>query len=290
MREFGIDGVMAQRFLVNLGDRSSDRILGYIRASANRTGRVFAVCYDLSGTPPGKIFDKLVTDWKSLVDTMQITDDPRYLHHKGKPVLFLWGFFANRFEAALAHRIIDFFKANNAYSVTLIGGCQWSWRSVKDPEWSRAFRRFDVISPWNVGNVTEVGGSKEAATKYWEGDLTEAKKASMEYFPSVYPGFGWTNLKGKSAAQATIPRRGGRFFWNQFTTAARLGIDMVYVAMFDEVDEGTAIFKVSNAPPVEARFATYEGLPADWYLRLTGEGSKLIRGQRSNEFPLPGPQ
>jgi hypothetical protein len=62
---------------------------------------------------------------------------------------------------------------------------------------------------------------------------------------------------------------------------------MVYVAMFDEVDEGTAIFKASNRPPPQAHFETYEDLPSDWYLRLTGEGSKLIRGERQNQMRLP---
>lgn len=47
--------------------------------------------------------------------------------------------------------------------------------------------------------------------------------------------------------------------------------------MFDEVDKGTAIFKVTNEPPAPGAFATYEGLPSDWYLRLTGEGAKLLR-------------
>lgn len=47
-----------------------------------------------------------------------------------------------------------------------------------------------------------------------------------------------------------IPRLQGRFFWSQITAAKRAGADMLYVAMFDEVDEGTAIFKVTNDPPV----------------------------------------
>ena len=118
-------------------------------------------------------------------------------------------------------------------------------------------------------------------------DLTEAKRAGMASLPVIYPGFGWTNLKGRGASRATIPRLGGEFYWRQFVTAADLGVDMAYVAMFDEVDEATAIFKVSNAPPSQARFATYDGLPADWYLRLTGEGSKVIRGERRGEMELP---
>ena len=66
---------------------------------------------------------------------------------------------------------------------------------------------------------------------------------------------------------------------------------MIYVAMFDEVDEGTAIFKCTNDTPVSEtnRFVTYEGLPSDFYLRLTGEGAKLLRGERpvTEAVPLP---
>jgi hypothetical protein len=53
------------------------------------------------------------------------------------------------------------------------------------------------------------------------------------------------------------------------------------------VDEGTAIFKVSNTPPGQGYFVTYEGLPADWYLRLTAEGSKVISGEHPNSLNIP---
>ena len=33
--------------------------------------------------------------------------------------------------------------------------------------------------------------------------------------------------------------------------------------------------------------AGIEGLPADWYLRLTGEGTKVIRGERPAQAALP---
>ena len=32
---------------------------------------------------------------------------------------------------------------------------------------------------------------------------------------------------------------------------------------------------------------TYDGLPSDWYLKLTGEGSKVIRGERKGDKTLP---
>jgi hypothetical protein len=288
MRQYGIDGVFVQRFLVNVGNPSQDRVLDHVRASAASTGRVYAVCYDLTSFPTDQIYDRLVADWKRLVDEMKVTGDGQYLHHGGKPVLVVWGFFEDRFEPALAHRIIDFFKNDSKYGVTLVGGCQWNWRGVRDPEWARAFRRFDVISPWNVGNVSlEKGGRKSATTSYWKDDMAEAKRAGASYLPVIYPGFGWTNLKGKGAPGPTIPRLGGEFFWRQFATAADLGVEMAYVAMFDEVDEGTAIFKVSNTPPTQAHFDTFDGMPGDWYLRLTGEGTKLIRGERKSQRDIP---
>lgn len=287
IQEYGIDGVFLQRFLGEVKDRSVDQVLANVQKSANDTGRVFAVCYDLTGMPKEKVYDTLVNDWKKLVDDKKVTTDKRYLHHNKKPVLFVWGFFSDRFGPELAHRMIDFLKNDPKYAVTLVGGCQWWWRTEKNEEWAKAFRRFDIISPWNVGNYAKIDGQKHASTSYWKADLEETKKAGMGYLPVIYPGFGWTNLMGPKAAGQSIPRLGGEFYWRQFSTAADLGIEMAYVAMFDEVDEGTAIFKVSNTPPKEGRFATLDGLPTDWYLRLTGEGTKMIRGESKNQKTIP---
>jgi hypothetical protein len=94
-------------------------------------------------------------------------------------------------------------------------------------------------------------------------------------------------LQQQPPGTSLIPRLGGEFLWKQFHAASNLGLDMAYVAMFDEVDEGTAIFKVSNAPPLQGHFVTYEDLPADWYLRLTAEGSKILSGERPNTALIP---
>lgn len=287
MQQYGLDGVFLQRFLVELKSPALDQVLDNVRASAEKTGRAYGLCYDLSGAPKEKLFDLLVSDWKRLVDDKQVTKDDRYLRHNGKPVLFIWGFYSDRFGPELASKIIDFFKHDPTYGVTLIGGCQWFWRTETNEDWAKVFRRFDVISPWNVGNYATMNGQRHASTGYWKQDLNEAKNVGMNYLPVIYPGFGWTNLQGPRTAKDDLPRLGGEFFWKQFSMAADLGIDMAYIAMFDEVDEGTAIFKVTNDPPKPGRFVTYEGLPSDWYLRLTGEGTKLIRGEIENQNAIP---
>jgi lysophospholipase L1-like esterase len=128
MQQYGIDGVFLQRFLVNLKKPSFDTVLSHVRTAAQKSGRAYAICYDLSGTPEERLYDSLVNDWKRLVDDEHVTQDDRYLHHNGKPVLYVWGFFDDRFDATTAHRIFDFFQADSRYAVTLIGGCKWYWR------------------------------------------------------------------------------------------------------------------------------------------------------------------
>ena len=52
--------------------------------------------------------------------------------------------------------------------------------------------------------------------------------------------------------------------------------------------EGTAIYKCTNDVPVgKSQFATFEGLPSDYYLKLVGAGGKLLRGELLPKHELP---
>lgn len=79
------------------------------------------------------------------------------------------------------------------------------------------------------------------------------------------------------------------FLWSQIEEAKALGSQMLYVAMFDEVDEGTAIFKCVNNPPSGdgVPFLDYEGLPSDYYLKLVGDAGRLLRDERSLKAGQP---
>ena len=106
MLEYGIDGVFVQRFVVGVATHPTN-VLNNARNAANRTGRIFSITYDMSGQSTNNLFSRLTNDWIWLVDNMHITQDPRYLHHNGKPVLMLWGFFTERMSTNLAHQIIS---------------------------------------------------------------------------------------------------------------------------------------------------------------------------------------
>jgi hypothetical protein len=283
METYGIDGVAVQRFGAGLSkqhDKESFRIAGYAREAANRTGRVYYIMYDISGMNPSQIVDILSDDWHYLVDTMKITKDDRYLYHAGKPVVGLFGFFTDRFTANVANQLLDSFQNAGPYQAFVMGSGQWPWRNDAAPGWLDVFKRMDAYCPWNIGNYN----GDYASTATWAGDKSVLDAAGAIFMPLVYPGFCWDNLKNLAPGTSYQSRLKGKFLWRQFTDAKKLGAQTVYVAMFDEIDEGTAIFKVTNDPPVNHYFVGYEGLPSDFYLLLTGYGTKIIRG----ELPVPG--
>ncbi len=145
----------------------------------------------------------------------------------------------------------------------------------------------DVISPWTPGRYRNLKEVERHADQSWKPDGAWCRQNSLEYMPVVFPGFSWHNMNPGSPSNQ-IPRLKGEFLWSQFVGAKSAGASMIYVAMFDEVDEGTAIFKCTNAPPVGADpFVTYEGLPSDHYLWLTGQGAAMLRGKLPLQATVP---
>jgi len=294
MEEYGIDGVFVQRFANGLTHPTSlehcDNVLASCREGANRHGRTYAVMYDLSGLPAGHMED-VMNDWRVLRRKMAITDDPAYLHHHGKPVVSVWGigFSDNRpYTLPECRQLIEFFKHDPvAGRCTVMVGVPAHWRELRadamsDPELLKIVALADVISPWTVGRYVNPLEAANYAETLLKPDQAWCHERSIDFLPVVYPGFSWHNMKDGPSDQ--IPRLRGQFLWSQFYQAKRASASMVYVAMFDEVDEGTAIFKCVNDVPTGqiSKFVTFDGLPSDYYLKEVGAGARLIRG----ELPL----
>jgi hypothetical protein len=301
MREYGIDGAFVQRFANGLKNAATrhhkDVVLSSCREGANREGRAYAVMYDLSGLPAGGVA-QVIEDWQRLRAQMRLGHDPAYLHHRGKPLVAVWGVgFGDDRQYTLAEcrSLVQFLKADGC---TVMLGIPTGWRELNrdaapDPALHQVLKLADVLSPWTVGRYRNPQEAARHAEKVWKPDLEWCRTHTLDYLPVVFPGFSWHNLKPE-APLGQIPRLKGGFLWSQFTAAKAAGAAMIYVAMFDEVDEGTAIFKCTNEPPVGPNpFLTWEGLPSDHYLWLTGEGGRLLRGERplqpQEDLPLRTP-
>lgn len=311
MQQYGIDGVFMQRFFGvtrNETERRKNRvILGNALEASKKYGRAIAVMYDLSGLrTQGEDCSSIIQDWKELVDELKITSqgtNQTYLYHKGKPLVAIWGLgFPDRSynirNIGMA-RLIDFLKNDPQY-----GGCavmlgvpnyfrELNVDCLPDPYLHELIASADIVMPWTVQRFTPLLHAEPARfAAQVKVDLAWCAAKKVDYAPCVYPGFSWHNLGkvefGGGPILNQIPRQKGAFYWNMISGAIQSGAKMIYVAMFDEMDEGTAIFKCTNKPPVGPKLCDYEGMPSDHYLWLTGMAGKTLRGEipLSNKLPV----
>lgn len=304
MKGYGIDGVFLQRFAGSTKSstrrRHNDLVMANVRASAEKHGRAWALMYDLSGLREGDIDRVLIEDFKRIVDERNIFDDPTYLHHKGRPVVAVWGVGFNdgrRYTLEECGKLVSFLKDDPKYGgVTVMLGVPTGWReltrdAVRDPMLHEVIAKADIVSPWTVGRYRTPREAMRHAEHYIAQDVAWCKERGLDFLPVAFPGFSWHNLdksRGVDSPLDQIPRLGGEFLWTQAVADRRAGAKMLYIAMFDEMDEGTAIFKCTNDPPVgESPFLTYKGLPTDHYLWLVGRITEMFRSESKPEFEIP---
>ena len=297
MKDYGIDGAFVQRFGV-VGAKNY-RSYAYLKAdnqkllncreAANANGRAYALMYDLSGLNSDD-FERLNRDWKNLRRRMKLGTDPNdhsYLQYEGKPLVAIWGvgFKDDRgYSLEDAEKFIRLLKHNPEWGgMSVMLGVPFGFRELErdatsDEHLHEVLKLADLVSPWSVGRYHQVDFKSGKHVTNLVEDRKWCEKNGLEYLPVIYPGFSWHNMKGEKLN--AIPRRGGRFYWDQFVGVRAAGIETAYLAMFDEVDEATAIFKVSNNPPVGEgfEFLKNDGLLSDHFLELSRKGGALLRG------------
>ena len=302
MQQYGIDGVFVQRFFggtrTEQSRRASRVVLEQALRASKKYGRAIAVMYDLSGlNAHGEDCSSIIQDWKELVDELKITSqgtNQTYLYNHGKPLIAIWGLgFPDRpynIRNIGIEKLIDFLKHDPEY-----GGCavmlgvpayfrDLDVDCLPDPYLHQVMASADIIMPWMVQRFTPLLHMEMARyAAQIKADQAWCDARHLEYAPCIYPGFSWYNLTktefGDGRPLNQIPREKGKFYWDQASTALASGARMFYVAMFDEMDEGTAIFKCANDLPAGPKLCDYEGLPSDYYLWLTGEAGKMLRGE-----------
>ncbi len=295
MEKAGLDGVAVQRFVGGIGKtitKTEANHLDYVRQNSERTDRLFYICYDLNGAG-SDILECLKNDWVYEIEqTRALTSSPNYATVNGKPVVEIWGIgYDFGISEQKMGQIIDFFHSRGCY---LVAGTPRGWREGGSAYSLDLYKKIDCISPWTVG----VYGNTNDANSYYNqtmiADNNYCNQNGMDYLPVCFAGSG--NWVSENGTFSETDREGGKFLWNQVRNAKSLGLNAVYIAMFDEYEENTNILNSARDYfdiPTNEYFETISknGIWAssDYYLRLVGAASKLLRGEiaNTNEIPIP---
>lgn len=274
MQDYGIDGVFMQRFVGEVidnpaGEDHFNTVLAHAMKGSDTYQRAIAVMYDLGGYNPSR-FDKVIADAQWIYNTYASTKK-YYLHENGKPMIALWGVGFNPTERSYNNEdiqaLVDKLK-DMGYSIML--GASTYWRRGGGDTWSpdlaslhTLIKSADVVMPWYVGRYSTIddfktGGNERGFAAMVANDLEWCKTASLEdgvninFAPLCFPGASDMNMHPYYGRN---DRMKGGFLWAQIYNAIKCGCEMLYIAMFDEIDEGTAIYKVMTKSTVPSNQA-----------------------------------
>ena len=245
MQAYGVDGVFMQRFFRAAQSRAKHgvTVLKHAFEAASKYERAIAVMYDLSGiNSTGEDCSSLIEDWKFLVDSLNVTNQKKektYLHHNGKPLVAIWGVgFPDRpynIRNIGLQRFIDFLKNDPVYGgCSIMMGVPTFWRDLNadctpDPYLHELIKQIDIVLPWMVQRFSPL--LHKDMDRYRDiilDDISWCRANKIDYTPCVYPGFSWYNLSRLEATLepkplCSIPRLGGKFYWQQISTAILSG-------------------------------------------------------------------
>lgn len=297
MKDYGISGVFMQRFASQVGNPTakelSDKVLESAMKASNEHGRAICMMYDLVGLGNECSVDELIADIRAITEKYKFFDREAadghryYLYHEGKPLMALVSVVESNVEDA--QRITDVCQE---MGFSMMISCPTYWRNGGG-DWNAPrdvlhalIKDVDILTPWYVGRYDHDGTAgahggkfanfKEAVVK---GDKEWLDKNGVEFSPLCFAGYSDRNMHPNSKV---FKRAKGDFFWSQVYNSAKIGCKMIYVAMFDEIDEGTAIFKClrqeevpSNSPVVDY-WVVYEN--GTYTARSLAVGPKEVTG------------
>lgn len=298
MADYGIDGVSIGRFINGTKDegtrRRLDSLLIKLRRAAEASGRVFFIWYDVTDCPGHTFLDDMKRDWTHVIEVLRPQESASYLHHKGKPVVGVWAAGSGTCPRSANDwiELTRWLKTQPRNGATVWLGSSRDWRT--DNTWRPVLDHADIIAPWAVTGCVDLASADAYCRDVVEADIAHTKARGQEYVPLIFPGFSWHNLQQRKRPINGIPRLGGEFYWRQVYNVVSAGASNIFTAMFDEVDEGTAILKLAETQrdvPRDGSFMAmdFEGssLPSDWYLRLAGSARNMLVGDATLSRSIP---
>jgi glycoprotein endo-alpha-1,2-mannosidase len=310
MKEYGIDGAFVQRFKSDFGIRTTlDKVMLNALEGAEKNNRAIAVMYDIGANIYANGMDtasvnstrtfhvnEVFNDWKHLVDDLGLTtrgDHQAYLYHHGKPLVALWGIgFTHRHNSTGLDmqfwiELVDKFQNDPVYGgCSILLGVPTYWlqggndciTGSEHTKMLELIRKVEIIMPWHTSRFNR-GDMPTLYKSIVKSDLAWCNSENMDYAPCISPGIREKILQGNGYEKY---REGGYYFWDMAKAAIEAGSQLLYLGMFDEIDEGTQLHKINNNPPFYSNavpFATYGTDPEDHYLWLSGEVTRAMRGE-----------
>lgn len=276
MQQYGIDCAALQRFNPTGGEGPiRDAVTAKVKTAAEKYGVKFYIMYDVSGWT--NMQTEMKNDWTKKIKTY--TSSPAYAMQNGKPVVCIWGFGFNdtnhNFTTAQCLDVINFFKSEGCY---VIGGVPTHWRDQNSDSrggFLSVYKAFNMLSPWMVGRIGTIVDEDNFYNNVNAPDLTYCKANDIDYQPCILPG----DLQAKQRVH-------GDFMWRQFYNMIHLGVQGIYISMFDEYNENNQIAKTAatqDEVPAGAGFVTLDedgtACTSDYYLRITQDGGKMLKKQ-----------
>jgi len=276
MRDYGCDTAALQRFNPTGGEGPiRDAITVKVRSAAEAYGRKFYIMYDVTNWT--NFQSEIKTDWTNKMSAY--TSSSAYARQNGKPVVCIWGFGFNDpgrpFGPTECLEVVNWFKAQGCY---VIGGVPTYWRQgINDsrPGFSGVYHAFNMISPWMVGRTGDLAGLDWFYNNVNIADQADCNASGIDYQPCVMPG-----------DLSSGHRFHGDFYWRHFYNMVRVGAQGIYISMFDEYNEGNQIAKTAENASMQptnfpGRALNEDGTAcsSDYYLRITADGGKMLKGQ-----------
>ena len=295
MEAAGLDGVAVQRFVGGIGKAITEgnrTHLDEIREAAERTNRLFYICYDLNGFGQD-ILECFKNDWVYEIEQSRaLTSSPNYATVDGKPVVEIWGIGYFDIDAGKMGNIIQFFHDRGCY---VIAGVPREWRNaMAGRNYQPVYNALDCISPWTVGVYGNINSVNQYHNEYMVPDVAYCRQNGIDFLPVCIAGSGnWVN---NNLTLSITDRLGGNLLWSQIRNVKQLGLNSVYYAMFDEFEESTQIMNAAVDYfdiPTDEYFETLSKdgvwVSPDYYLRLAATAAKLLRDEIPNtpEIPIP---
>lgn len=287
MQTYGIDCAALQRFGSELGNAAlkaqRDGMANKVQSAAQTYGRKFYIMYDISGWT--NFQSEIKTDWTNVMKAH--TSSSAYAKQNGKPVVCVWGFgFGDRpGNNASWLDVVNWFKGQGCY---VIGGVPSNFQN--DATNRPCFIACNMLMPWRVG-VTSNFQTMDT------NELNFCNANNVDYQTAAYAGTAFYNTNGGAISPKNqIPRNHGDFMWSQFAAAKNANVQSIYISMFDELNEATQIMKTaenSSQIPAGKYFLTLDAdgvvCSSDFYLRLSNDGVKMIKGQIPYQATHPTP-